>query len=262
MKPKPYYEDDHVTLYQGDCVSILPHLDVRVDAVIMDPPYASGTRKEAAKSGDQKTNRMLRGDRFHAAPMANDQMTTLGFVWLMREVLLQCRGLMFDGAHVASFIDWRNWPNLLGATESCDLRANSMVVWDKCSMGMGNGFRNRHELILHASVGVPRVCSRSVPDVLRHARDRKTNHPAPKPIGLIEDLLRVMTNEGETVIDPFAGAGSTPVAAKLMGRKAIAIEMNPGHCETIVARLKAAEFGEDVDEAPVSMGDFLALASE
>lgn len=108
---RPYFEADGVTIYHGDCLSILEGLTAPIDAVVMDPPYASGARTEAKKS---TSGAMLRGCRWAAKPIENDQMTTTGFVWLMREVLLSVRPLLVDGAGVLSFIDWRNWPTSSG----------------------------------------------------------------------------------------------------------------------------------------------------
>lgn len=268
MKTAPFYEDDHVRLYCGDSISLLPSildaLETPLGAVVMDPSYSSGTRKEAAKSGDRQKNRMLRGDRFASKPIANDQMTTVGFVWLMRETMLQIAPHLIEGGHVASFIDWRNWPNLLGALESCNLRVNNMVVWDKLSMGLGNGFRNRHELIIHASNGPCRPASRSIPNVLRHPRDTTTDHPSPKPVSLMADVLSVTLHPGDVVIDPFAGAGATLVAAKAMGHKAIGIDLDESHCETAAARLAEVDAGSwEWDTSPeYTIDDFLSAAED
>lgn len=223
------FEGDGVRLYQGDCLDVMSHLDERVDACVMDPPYASGTRSEASRS---TSGAMVRG-RFAGRPLSNDQMTTPGFVWLMREVALALRSRIEDGGHVLSFIDWRQWPNLLGAVESADLRVNGMLVWDKGSMGMGS----QHELILHASVGKPRMVYRDTSNVLQVPRDRETDHPSPKPVGLMEALLRATVPPGGVVIDPFAGAGATLVAARNLGLQAIGCELDPTHCATAITRL-------------------------
>lgn len=167
---KPYYEEPGIEIYHGDALDVLHYLLAdgrRFRAVCMDPPYASGTRAEAKKSS---SGAMVRGGRFADKPIENDQMTTAGFVWLMREVCLAFRDMLDDGDSVFSFIDWRQWPNLLGAIESTNLRVNTMVVWDKLSFGLGNVFRNQHELIMHASKGVARAESKSFSNVLRCAQ--------------------------------------------------------------------------------------------
>jgi DNA modification methylase len=238
---KPYYEHAGITIYHGDCLEVLDTLDHLqpdagpfVDAIVMDPPYASGARTEASRPA---SGSMLRGAKWAARPIENDQMTTAGFVWLMREVLLRCRDRMVEGGSVLSFIDWRQWPNLVGAAESTNLRVQGMVVWDKASMGLGNGFRVQHELIMHAAHGTPRVADRGVPNVLRFARDDNADHPSPKPVPLIERLLEVVTHMGDAVLDPFMGAGATLVAAKNLGRRALGIEIEERYCEIAARRL-------------------------
>ena len=235
MSATPYYSDEWVTLYHGDALDVLAELAERsVDAVVMDPPYASGTRHEAQKSA---SGAMLRAGRFADRPIECDQMTTTGFIWLMRAVGLACRPMLPDGGSLLSFIDWRQWPNLVGALETCNYRVQGMVVWDKGSMGLGNGFRGQHELVCHASKGVPTVYDKGCGNVLKAGRVEPTDHPSPKPVGIMEQLIRVVTPEGGTVLDPFAGSGSTLVAAKAIGRRAIGIEAIEAHAETTARRL-------------------------
>lgn len=62
-------------------------------------------------------------------------------------------------------------------------------------------------------------------------------HPTQKPVALMEYLIKTYTNEGDTILDMFAGSGTTLVAAKNTGRKAVGIEINPSYCDTIIKRL-------------------------
>jgi DNA modification methylase len=235
---KPYYEHAGITIFHGDCLDVLADLAVElhenVNAVITDPPYASGTRSEAKRGS---SGAMVRGGRFADKPIENDQMTTLGFVWFIRAVARLCRPMIVPGGSFLSFIDWRQWPNLLGAVESCDYRVNGMIVWDKVSFGMGNGFRGQHELILHASRGVPDVFDRSVGNVLPFKRDDTDDHPSPKPTDLMGRLVSVVSPVGGLVLDPFAGSGATLVAAKNAGRRAIGIEVEERYCDLAARRL-------------------------
>ena len=246
---RAYYKDDSVAIYHGDCFDVIRDLivDEPFAAVITDPPYASGARTEASKARREKG--MGRGARF-ATPLENDCMTTSGFVWTMREIAQLLRPMLMHGGSFLSFIDWRQWPNLTGALESANLRICKMVVWDKQSMGLGHGFRSQHELVCHASRGVPRVSNRGVPDVLSFVRPPEDiGHEAAKPVELLQELLRVVSAKGETVIDPFMGIGSTLIAAKNLGRKAIGIELKESYCERAAERLSqdALIVGEDND---------------
>jgi DNA modification methylase len=73
-----------------------------------------------------------------------------------------------------------------------------------------------------------------------HARP---DHPCPKPEALMLHLVRDFTDEGESILDPFAGSGTTLVAAKRLGRRAIGIEMNEQFCEVAAKRLMNAQLG-------------------
>lgn len=217
-----------VELYLGDCLEVMKSLpDRSVDAVVTDPPYASGARMAAQVRGKDG---MTRGEVRKSRPMPNDNMTTTGFVWMLREMGLEAVRVLKDGASLLSFIDWRQYPTLYGALESVNLRVQTMVVWDKEIMALGNGFRNQHELVIHAAKGVPSVFDRSVPNVLRVPRLAGSElHPSEKPVPLLVRLLATITDRGATVLDPFMGSGTTGVACVQTGRSFIGIEIDPGY---------------------------------
>ncbi len=244
MPPEPYYDDGTCTIYHGDALDVLAELTDPIDAVVTDPPYSSGTRHEASKSS---SGAMLRAGRFSDRPLDLDQMTTTGFVWLLRAIARGVYPLLPDGGSFLSFIDWRQWPNLVGALETVNLRVQGMVIWDKGSFGLGNGFRSQHELVCHASKGVPTAHSKSFGNVLHYPREAPTDHPSPKPEGLMEKLLQVVSPPGGLIFDPFMGAGTTLRAAKNLGRRVIGVELDEGYCEIAAKRLgqEVLDFGSD-----------------
>ena len=241
---EPYYSDDHVTIYHGDTLDVLAELEISVDAVVTDPPYARGGRTEAARpqgNNGSVSNRQMQTGRARAAkwaakPIENDQMTTTGFVWLMRAVGQAVRPMLPDGASFLSFIDWRQWPNLVGALETCNYRVQGMIVWDKGSMGLGNGFRAQHELVCHASKGVPTIHDKGCGNVITHPRQAPDDHPSPKPEQVMQRLIEVVTVDRGVVLDPFMGSGTTLRAAKNIGRRAIGIEIEERYCEIAAKR--------------------------
>jgi site-specific DNA-methyltransferase (adenine-specific) len=239
---RPYYDDGTCVIYHGDCLDVLADMETPVDAVVTDPPYASGTRLEAQKSS---SGAMLRAGRFADRPIELDQMTTTGFVWLLRSVAMGVRSLLPEGGSFLSFIDWRQWPNLVAALETCNYRVQGMVVWDKGHFGLGNGFRSQHELICHASKGTPNVYDKGTGNVQRFARQEPDDHPSPKPEGLMGRLIKVVTEADGVVLDPFMGSGTTLVAAKHMSRRAIGIEAEEPYCEIAAKRLaqEVLDFG-------------------
>ena len=127
------------------------------------------------------------------------------------------------------------------------LEFKQMVVWDKGPMGMGWHYRRSYETVL---VGQKRggKCkwydeTDKVENIIRHIPKiipQAADHPTPKPVELVKHFIRLHTQVGETVLDPFMGAGTTLEAAKQMGRKAIGIEIEEKYCEIAVRRLAQA----------------------
>lgn len=105
------------------------------------------------------------------------------------------------------------------------------VIWDKLQQGIGpwqtEGFQRRYELILFATKGAAGLRA-PMPDILQHRRvDPKYRvHGAQKPTTLLESLIDATTIPGDLVVDPFAGSGSTLVAARSRSRRAVGIELD------------------------------------
>lgn len=231
----PYYSDDLVTLYHGDCLDTMAELpEASVDTVLTDPPYSSGGRRENSRSLRKSMTRRVEDDDW----IRGDGMSTQGFVYLLRECGVEWRRVLRSGGHVLSFIDWRMAPNLCAALETADLRQHPILVWDKATLGMGAIFRNQHEFIVHMTAGTPTPPQRrDMPNVLRYPKVRDGDHPTEKPTALLQDLLSVVAAPGSTVLDPFAGSGSTLTAAKARGLRAIGIEADERYCEIAAKRL-------------------------
>lgn len=124
-----------------------------------------------------------------------------------------------------------------------------MVIWDKGPMGMGHHYRRSYETILVAEKKGAKCAwydtSKRVENVIR-PRDfgirkiipQKHHHPTEKPWQLAARFLGLHTLPGHLVVDPFSGGGSTLVACKQMGRKAIGVEMEERFCEIAAGKLQ------------------------
>jgi site-specific DNA-methyltransferase (adenine-specific) len=229
-----------VKLYLGDCLEILPTLAAgSVDAVVTDPPYSSGARQ-----ANQLRSRgsMLRGEKWVTEWMGTDNLSSIGFMFFMRGLGLVLFERCKPGAHLYSFIDWRNYPLLSQVFESAGWRINNLIVWNKKIMGMGDGYRNQHELIILGSKGSPRGSFRhDIANVIDSRRVKQDNHPTEKPISLIKIMLQVSTEEGDLVLDPFMGSGTTGVACVQTGRDFIGIEIDPTYYAIAEKRIKEAQ---------------------
>lgn len=244
---RPYYQDDAVTIYHGDCREILPAFDkASIDLVLTDPPYGHNNndgdliqRREAALGLPPSAGSSPR-------PIANDGPEANALVqWAFAEInrLLRpgscccccCGG---GGGPDPQFARWSLWMDeAIGFKQA--------VVWDKGGLGMGWHYRRNYELMLVGEKpGAP--CKwyggNSQANVVRiHGiKPSADDHPTPKPLELFLLFVRIHSAAGDFVLDPFMGAGTTLRAAKDLGRKAIGIEIEERYCE-IAARRCAQE---------------------
>jgi len=115
------------------------------------------------------------------------------------------------------------------------------LVWNKTRVGLGKIFRHQYEFILWASNKGAKVNNdgKLHSNILSYSptltKDRQ--HPVEKPVGLLKELISVVTNEKDVVLDNFVGGGSTLLACKEMNRNFIGIEINPEYCKIAEERL-------------------------
>jgi DNA modification methylase len=214
------------TLHLGDCLEILPSLDM-VRTVITDPPYSSGGFQEAGKAMGSI------GDR-GGSRIAFDNLSTRGYGRLMRRLLMGLPSV----DEVYLFTDWRMWIESFDAIEDGGFRVRAMIVWDKKSAGLGAAWRSQHELVAYGKKTNVAPGSPSAGTVLTVSRSGNEHHPTEKPVELIERLLDV--SRSDVVFDPFMGSATTGVACVAQGRPFIGCELDPAHFETACRRIEAA----------------------
>ena len=223
----------------GDCLQVMAEMpDGCIDAIITDPPYCSGGVSEASRTAAKGQG--LRSESIRRFGwFVGDNMGTSGLVWLIRAVAGQSLRLLDGRGSMLVFCDWRMLPNLIPAVESAGFRYQNLIVWDKTHMGLGTGFRARHELIMHMTAGSPKYYDKGTANVLtcKRVSSADREHPTQKPADLIAQLCRVVCPPGGVVLDPFAGSGTLAVAARMTHRRFVCIEKNPEHCEIARARI-------------------------
>lgn len=203
-----YYQDDYVTLYHGNCLT--EHREwLDADVLVTDPPYGIAWTKGQNNAAKSKAHKGIQ----------NDEDTTV------RDAALDAYGSK-PGIVFGSF----RAPFPTGVKQT--------LVWQKPIdagvVGSTTGYRTDTELIFLTGMHKKRPPMRS--SVLTStggvARYR-TEHPHSKPVSILEQLIE--WTEGVTA-DPFAGSGSTLVAAKALGRKVIGVELEERYCEIIAKR--------------------------
>lgn len=203
--PKPYYQDEAVTLYHADCRQVLPFLEA--DLVIADPPYGMEF---------QSNYRNVKHE-----PIAGDGELPLDLIWLS---IHRATG----SAYV--FCRWDNLPQTP--------KPKSVLVWLKNNWSMGD-LKHEHGRQWEACCFYPKAKHEfitRIPDVIAADRTGNNLHPTQKPESLIRTIIGA--NVAQTILDPFAGSGTTLVAAKLEGRKAVGIEIDEKYCEIAANRLR------------------------
>jgi DNA modification methylase len=242
MKNPDWQTDDgRVQLFHGDCLEISRSLpDGSIDSLITDPPYCAGAISESRRTS--AAGQGLRSENIRRFGwFVGDNMGTAGLSSLLRSIAVEATRLVAVSGSMLVFCDWRMLPALEPSIESAGLRYQGLVVWDKGCMGLGTGFRAQHELILHFTFGSPVYHDKGTGNVIQVARvdtdDRE--HQTQKPLPLMERLIDVVCPPDGTVLDPFAGSGSTIVSAARCGRRAVGIEKDYKHFCTAVARVEA-----------------------
>lgn len=235
----PYYQDEAVTIYHGEALSVMGAIEPHtVDAILTDPPYCAGAVSEAQRT--RAAGQGLRSENLKRFGwFVGDNMGTAGLAWLLRAVAVESHRVIRPSGHLLAFCDWRMMATLQPAIESAGLRFQNLVIWDKRHMGLGIGFRAQHELALHYTLGAPEYHNKGTSNVVtaRRVTAAEREHQTQKPVDLLQTLLRVVSPPQGAVLDPFMGSGSTLLAAKNIGRSAIGIEWDEVHCETAARRL-------------------------
>jgi DNA modification methylase len=155
-----------------------------------------------------------------------------------------CERILPDGGTFTAFTDWRMVPPLVPAIESSGMRYQSLIVWKKPNAGLGNGFKAQHELAMHFSKGTPNYYAKDGSNVIDSKRVNAAarNHQTEKPVDLIAEIIRIVSDKGHTILDPFAGSCTTGRAAKDLGRKAVLIEREERYCEIGARRMQQEVF--------------------
>lgn len=231
MSAQPYYQDDSVTLYHGDCREILPEL-ATVDLIVTDPPYRSLDANVLAGT----TTRLVKRSGKRLAATDDEWFATLSEDEIAAILSTACALLSSSGAMYV-FADVKTglvlFPRLL---------PKNVLVWDKQRIGMGYSWRRMHEWIAYCPRPAHELRDQGLGDILRCPTPDDKCHPTEKPTGAIVPILRNSSDPRAVVLDPFAGSGAVLVAAKSMDRRAIGIELSERHCETIAQRLSQNVF--------------------
>lgn len=218
--PEPYYSDDLVTIYHGDCASIAPLLGT-FDLLLTDPPYGigeSGKRNESRgkPAGSRTPSRkptMIYAKEYGSFDWDRQPPAT----WLLDMLRSRCDRQIIFGGNYFELPPSKCW-----------------LVWDKDNSG---DFADCELAWTNLDKAVRKFLWRWN-GMLQEDMKNKENrvHPTQKPLALMHWCLSHVPDV-QTVLDPFMGSGTTLLACKQKGIKAVGIEMNEAYCKSAAERL-------------------------
>src|SRR5215831_7922074 len=204
----------------GDCVSVLAQLPAgSVDLVLTDPPY------------------LVRYQSRDGREVPNDDTDA----WLAPSVAELYRVLKRDRFCV-SFCGFTQAERFLTAWKAAGFRVLEHLVWRKRYPSSTGFVRRFHEQAYLLAKGNPRRPHLLLPSVLEWRYTTNALHPTQKPVGALIPLIQAFSQVGDVVLDPFAGSGSTAVAAAMLGRHYIAMELSAEYAGIAQKRLQTENY--------------------
>lgn len=235
MNETPMWE-----IMTGDSLKILSGFAPGTfDAIITDPPYASGGRTQAEKNKSTRAKYSSMGENA-PPPFDGDAKDQRSWTNWCAEWLGEARRASKPGAVVCVFIDWRQLACLTDAIQWAGWIYRGIVVWDKGNSRPQMGrYRQQSEFVVWGSNGNlslkrPVPC---LPGVYRYGNPQNRIHLTEKPLQLMRDLVRI-TEPGGRILDPFAGSGTTVLASVLEGYRATGIELSEEYAKLAIERLE------------------------
>jgi site-specific DNA-methyltransferase (adenine-specific) len=221
----PYYEADGITIYHGDCREVLPRLSA-VDCAITDPPYGVGL---VTKTSDFRGSKFFdAGESIKASVLYRDDpehvSTLIGEVMPLLLAIAD-RVVVFSGTRMLFRYPE---PAAIGAVFTPNGAGRSS--W---------GFQCSHPILYYGKDPYLADGKGSRPNGFRTEQPNTEgwDHPCPKPLPWMKWAVNRASREGEMILDPFCGSGTTLRAAKDLGRRAIGIEIEERYCEIAAERM-------------------------
>lgn len=229
---KPYYTDEWVTIYHGDCSELLYELsDNSVDLVLTDPPFFNPATHYISR--DEEKGRRTFGD------MSIMKMAFKG-------IYAELARLQKAQGHTLMFCDCVTYPTFFECAYNYYQYVRALIWYKgKNYFSLGKGaWRYSYEMVLHAFNKNQFYVQLNRQDLIecKNVRQNDKLHQAEKPTDLLQEMISAVTNEGFTVLDPFLGSGSTLLAAKKLNRRCIGIEIEERYCEISAKRCSQGVF--------------------
>jgi site-specific DNA-methyltransferase (adenine-specific) len=207
------------TIINADCLEFLPTLPARsVNFILTDPPYIT-----RYKSRD---GRIVPNDD-------NDRWLKPAFVELFR--------VLARDSFAVSFYGWPQADRFISAFKSAGFRVVGHLMFPKRYASSTRYLKYHHESAFLLAKGRPPEPEHPISDVVEWAYTGNKHHPTQKPLAALLPLVETFSDSGGTVLDPFAGSGSSLLAAKMLGRSYVGIELDARYHAIAQRRLETEQ---------------------
>jgi DNA modification methylase len=215
----------------------------RAQMIFTDPPYNVPIQGHVGGLGTIKHREFA---------MAAGEMTRSEFTAFLRSAFERLVETSQDGSIHFICMDWRHMTEMLAAG-SVYTELKNLIVWAKDNGGMGTFYRSRHELVFAYKNGTAQHINsfelgqhgryrtnvwqyRGMNSMAAGRNDELALHPTVKPVAMIVDAIKDVSERGAIVLDLFGGSGSTLIAAHKTGRRGYLCELDPIYCDLILRR--------------------------
>lgn len=204
------------TILNGDCLHILPQLPAySFDFCLTDPPYICRYR--------DRTGRSIR----------NDDTTA----WL-KPAFAEIYRVLANNSFCLSFLGWGAADHFIAAWRAAGFRIVGHLVFPKRYASKSSFLRYQHESAYLLAKGYPHP-EQVVSDVQPWKYSGNVNHPTEKSVDTLKPLIAAFSKPESRMLDPFSGSGSSCLAARMLGRSYLGIELDPHYHAVAVKRLEA-----------------------
>ncbi len=257
----PFYKSANkdFTLVNGDCVSVLESFDFKFDMIFADPPYflsnggisvSSGKVVCVDKGGWDKAPSAEYIDEFNRRWLTacKDKLKDNGTIWISgthHNIFSVADQLSELGFKILNVVTWNKTDPPDNISHRVFKHSAEYIIWAKKSKRAQH--RYNYELMRQLNDGKQMTDVWRMPAVAKWEKSCG-KHPTQKPLSLLLRIIMASTKEGDWVLDPFNGSGTTGVAASLLGRKYLGVDMDSGYLELASKRREELE-NEEVRQA-------------
>lgn len=232
--------DDRFEIIHGDCIETMKQIgDCTIDCVVTDPPYGMA----------YVSSRRTRTDKFDAIEGDDTFDHDFHVSWLS-----EAYRVLKNDTHIYAFINDDNIGNMRECFRLSGFSVKRLIVWEKNNWTSGDlqgDYGHSTEFIIYGHKGRRELNGNRISNVIHSKRVNPKDllHPTEKPTSVLLPLIEKSSNIGDIILDPFCGSGSTIMAANMLGRRSIGIEMVEKYVDISRDRMNVQDlFGSASDD--------------